>query len=1336
MKEFIVTLWNHEDLDQFYQEMENSGECNNIPHRPVECCNRRKISRNTHYFLSEDEAAALLQDERVRDVSLTTEELGIKAVLISGITNKRDDDFIIGESNWGLDTHINGVNSTADRHYTVANSYDYNTEVFYVDRDIRGSLTENNCFSLFDDTVTNKGKNVDVVIVDGDVDGQHIEFRKNTSKLISDIVRLPKKIVVSGLMFPTGKVLNLTFRDDSYHQSNLTNFYIDEDLDIGPGDTVDSRIMLFSEPVAGNSYARNTDGLTELNLVLKSGSSDLATKVVPKPPILDEGYSYNFHYACPLKTVTSSFFSNPKKDEFLSRGYTGDGLMSSTTLALALGVGDANGFSILKHESAETIDHQIIPAYSDYQNPPNENYVYPFYIIRPEGLNHVALRSDARTPSNNVIERDYIAPDIYCMSGITNSPTLEYTMEFRELVVDLGNGDEISHVTGSTNHTVGTGSRLVHYDWYKHGFPAATLSSNPYEYNPGDNADSNHGSHVAATACGNSQGLASEANIYNINPLDFNRSFNLYFDFIRDFHINKPINPETNRQNPTVVNNSWSFKAALSHISDMTGIVCSGFSKYSGDGFNLIGAENPGITGTLDLQISGKVNAVSHIKGLFDNARVLIGGEFTGVTLNGTGFDVRNLCAIDLRGNDMLRHPVFPETSSSLYFGMGVNGPVETILTDLTAQNFLHHPYNHPSQGTILVGGEFTKKYDNDFSETTVKNIIKFDTTQTLENSIILDPTFITKPLFTSLNGKVKKITKSIGNRGYGAKYCFLGDFTEFNGSPQENLLVTDTSFNKTGFLGQNSFDPPSIVGTVNDFGIPQNNLHATNDLEHSMVIGGNFSEVGGQSFNNICALDSTGGLVSEFNQNFNGTNGEINAIIDGGFSLTTYNYIALGNFTSGNSPGDQYASRYNFRTGVGVIPGLQDQMDDFTIDGVVTKAVRDSIDNNLIHVFGSFSQVQGRDINNGATCSYCTLEDISYAKDNFPPRTYSTEVNKNQRRLEPILNQRTLTGAGNVEAAITTDLDTRSYIAPKNTITFAAGQFSSTEGLTLLGENLPGHSNSMIHLTTNFSQSEKEIANNFGAIDGLHRYTKNVIVPFVLSDMEDAIEDGIIFINSAGNDNRLMVPSGHPNFAQVKGIQPSRNFSLFFETPNTNMINSAGTPQSRGINVGSLSVNIEEIGFANRSIFSNYGPQVHVYAPGEKILGAVNGTTNLNPFNNNSSSYEKKDGTSMATPNVCGLVALYLSKYPDLNQEEILNILQRKSETGKMFGPTEDPAGSDLNVPLNNINLYDSHNIIPKYWDFRELQSFYKVMHPQTVSPARVSSGIIYPKIKNKFYN
>ena len=73
-----------------------------------------------------------------------------------------------------------------------------------------------------------------------------------------------------------------------------------------------------------------------------------------------------------------------------------------------------------------------------------------------------------------------------------------------------------------------------------------------------------HGSHVAGTAAGNQFGHAFEGNIWTIacvdrsdcgwsNPSDG-------FDYIKVWHKNKPINPETGRRNPTVVNGSWGFR--------------------------------------------------------------------------------------------------------------------------------------------------------------------------------------------------------------------------------------------------------------------------------------------------------------------------------------------------------------------------------------------------------------------------------------------------------------------------------------------------------------------------------------------------------------------------------------------------------------------------------------------------------------------------------------------------------------------------------------------------------------------------------------------------------
>lgn len=104
------------------------------------------------------------------------------------------------------------------------------------------------------------------------------------------------------------------------------------------------------------------------------------------------------------------------------------------------------------------------------------------------------------------------------------------------------------------------GSRVVQYNWKQHNLGSGTGT---YVYTPltgTGEANNNHGAHVAGTACGNTQGWARSANIYNINPYSTDPnsvSSELLFDYIRAFHNNKPINPATGRRNPTICNNSW-----------------------------------------------------------------------------------------------------------------------------------------------------------------------------------------------------------------------------------------------------------------------------------------------------------------------------------------------------------------------------------------------------------------------------------------------------------------------------------------------------------------------------------------------------------------------------------------------------------------------------------------------------------------------------------------------------------------------------------------------------------------------------------------------------------
>ena len=156
-KEYIVTLKNREDLNSFYEDMETFGGTQYVPDREVELKDRRKISRNTHYLLTEEEVVELKKDDRVLDIELTPEERGLRIVRRSSYTVSGDFDKSPdagSDINWGI-LHCAGNQSQRRK------------GSFGIDQT-----------DQFNDTVTvfNDGENVDIVIVDEPVAYDHDEF--------------------------------------------------------------------------------------------------------------------------------------------------------------------------------------------------------------------------------------------------------------------------------------------------------------------------------------------------------------------------------------------------------------------------------------------------------------------------------------------------------------------------------------------------------------------------------------------------------------------------------------------------------------------------------------------------------------------------------------------------------------------------------------------------------------------------------------------------------------------------------------------------------------------------------------------------------------------------------------------------------------------------------------------------------------------------------------------------------------------------------------------------------------------------------------------------------
>jgi hypothetical protein len=146
--------------------------------------------------------------------------------------------------------------------------------------------------------------------------------------------------------------------------------------------------------------------------------------------------------------------------------------------------------------------------------------------------------------------------------GTQNMPaTISVTTQGKNVDVVIVDGHfNPAHPEFAVNSDGTGGSRVIQYNWY------GVFLTQPYVYTPytgtAAEEDNNHGAHVAGTACGNTQGWARSANIYNINPYSTNPNgdiINTLFDWLRIWHNAKAINPATGRRNPTITNHSWGF---------------------------------------------------------------------------------------------------------------------------------------------------------------------------------------------------------------------------------------------------------------------------------------------------------------------------------------------------------------------------------------------------------------------------------------------------------------------------------------------------------------------------------------------------------------------------------------------------------------------------------------------------------------------------------------------------------------------------------------------------------------------------------------------------------
>ena len=196
------------------------------------------------------------------------------------------------------------------------------------------------------------------------------------------------------------------------------------------------------------------------------------------------------------------------------------------------------------------------------------------------------------------------------------------------------------------------------------------------------------------------------------------------------------------------------------------------------------------------------------------------------------------------------------------------------------------------------------------------------------------------------------------------------------------------------------------------------------------------------------------------------------------------------------------------------------------------------------------------------------------------------------------------------------------------------------------------------------------EFAPNIGA---LGTWKHPIRITSLDTDVDEMVEEGIHVVIASGNSNhKIDVPSGtdYNNQALIANTQwryYSRGSSPFSD---------------KAFMVGSLDEDQVQSGsnyIDKRASYSNHGPGIDLYAPGSSILSAVSNTSAYarGSYTHNGSYWESiLNGTSMAAPQVAGVVALYAQSAPGLTPAKMKDVILGKcSEV--IYNPTENLSGS-----------------------------------------------------------
>ena len=179
-----------------------------------------------------------------------------------------------------------------------------------------------------------------------------------------------------------------------------------------------------------------------------------------------------------------------------------------------------------------------------------------------------------------------------------------------------------------------------------------------------------------------------------------------------------------------------------------------------------------------------------------------------------------------------------------------------------------------------------------------------------------------------------------------------------------------------------------------------------------------------------------------------------------------------------------------------------------------------------------------------------------------------------------------------------------------------------------------------------------------------------NIRITSVDADVDELIASGIHVCIASGNRNLTIDISGGPDYNNRYRVYP---VEMGASQPGGYIYYCRGSSpfSTDAFMVGNAdSATNSNDDLEQRASSSNHGPGVDIYAPGTQIISSCS-TTNViggQDYNvDNSYKQANISGTSMASPQVCGVGALALQVNPHITPAQLKTFLHNQAQPGKL---------------------------------------------------------------------